>query len=141
MGRPAGLGDLEGGPDPGPGEVQVRVQACGVGPTVTNNLRGENRDEPSMLPRVPGHEPVGRVVAPGPGVDIEVDTRREAGGRAGVYPGLYDDPHRRSLTAGTNSSSRLASIPLPSRPAENPTAAAGSGWCARSAALTVRARR
>jgi hypothetical protein len=32
----------------------------------------------------------------------------EAGGRAGVCPGLYDDPHRRSLTGGAHSSSRLA---------------------------------
>lgn len=56
-------------PDPGPAEVQVRVEACGVGSTVLNNLRGENWDDPSMLPRVPGHEIVGRVVAAGAGVE------------------------------------------------------------------------
>jgi hypothetical protein len=32
----------------------------------------------------------------------------EAGGRVGVCPGLYDGPHRRSLTGGAHSSSRLA---------------------------------
>ena len=41
----------------------------------------------------------------------------EAGGRAGVCPGLYDDPHRRSLTGGAHSSSHLApkTLTQPSR--------------------------
>jgi D-arabinose 1-dehydrogenase-like Zn-dependent alcohol dehydrogenase len=56
-------------PGPGPGEVQIQVEACGVGLTVLNNLRGENWDDPEMLPRVPGHEIVGRVVATGDDVD------------------------------------------------------------------------
>jgi propanol-preferring alcohol dehydrogenase len=56
-------------PPPGPGEVQVRVEACGVGLTVLNNMGGVNWDDPSMLPRVPGHELVGHVVAAGAGVD------------------------------------------------------------------------
>jgi hypothetical protein len=30
----------------------------------------------------------------------------------GVCPGLYDDPHRRSLTGGAHSSSRLAPTTL-----------------------------
>jgi len=30
----------------------------------------------------------------------------------GVCPGLYDDPHRRSLTGGAHSSSRLAPMTL-----------------------------
>jgi len=34
----------------------------------------------------------------------------EAGGRVGVCPGLYDNPHRRSLTGSAHSSSRLAPI-------------------------------
>jgi hypothetical protein len=46
----------------------------------------------------------------------------EAGGRVGVCPGLYDDPHRRSLTSGDHSSSRLApSDPYPVVPLTNPT--------------------
>ncbi len=51
--------------DPGPTEVQVEVEACGVGLTVLNNSRGENWDDPTLLPRVPGHELVGRVVKTG----------------------------------------------------------------------------
>ena len=52
-------------PDPPPGEVQVAVEACGVGATVLNNSRGENWPDPTLLPRVPGHEVVGRVVSTG----------------------------------------------------------------------------
>lgn len=54
--------------DPGPGEVQVAVEACGVGATVLNNARGENWNDPALLPRVPGHEVVGHVVRVGDGV-------------------------------------------------------------------------
>src|SRR5215208_5906839 len=40
----------------------------------------------------------------------EREPASEAGGRVGVCPGLYDNPHRRSLTGGARSSSRLAPI-------------------------------
>lgn len=52
-------------PSPGPGEVLVQVEACGVGLTVLNALRGDLGDDPRSLPRVPGHELVGRVVQSG----------------------------------------------------------------------------
>lgn len=52
-------------PEPGPGEVLVQVEACGVGLTVLNALAGDLGDDPSALPRVPGHELVGRVVRAG----------------------------------------------------------------------------
>jgi D-arabinose 1-dehydrogenase-like Zn-dependent alcohol dehydrogenase len=52
---------------PGPAEVLVRVEACGIGLTVLNCMRGELSNT-APLPRVPGHELVGRVAAVGPGV-------------------------------------------------------------------------
>lgn len=55
-------------PEPGPGEVLIRVAACGVGLTVLNCIRGDLANDPALLPRVPGHELVGRVEALGPGV-------------------------------------------------------------------------
>lgn len=55
-------------PDPGPGEALIRVEACGIGLTVLNCIRGDLADERATLPRVPGHEIVGRVVAVGAGV-------------------------------------------------------------------------
>jgi len=42
----------------------------------------------------------------------ERESASEAGGRVGVCPGLYDNPHRRSLTGGAHSSSRLAPMTL-----------------------------
>ncbi|WJS83857.1 zinc-dependent alcohol dehydrogenase family protein [Paracoccus sp. TOH] len=51
---------------PGPGEIRVRVSACGVCRTDLHVVDGELRDR--HLPVVPGHEIVGRVDALGPGV-------------------------------------------------------------------------
>ena len=66
-------GPLELGERPEPiadaGEVLVRVQACGVGLTVLNCIRGDLGNDPGDLPRVPGHELTGTVAAVGPGVD------------------------------------------------------------------------
>jgi propanol-preferring alcohol dehydrogenase len=51
---------------PGPGEIRVAVLACGVCPTDLGVTEGTSaRHE---LPRIPGHEIVGRVEAIGPGV-------------------------------------------------------------------------
>lgn len=58
-------------PEPGEGELLVRVEACGIGLTVLNCIRGNLGNDPAHLPRVPGHELVGRVTAVGPGVAEE----------------------------------------------------------------------
>jgi propanol-preferring alcohol dehydrogenase len=55
-------------PDPGPGEVLVQVKACSIGLTVLNCIRGDLANDPKLLPRVPGHELVGRIEAVGDGV-------------------------------------------------------------------------
>ncbi len=53
-------------PDPGPGEVRVRVEACGVCHSDVLSVTGL---WPNMqYPRVPGHEVAGVVDAVGPGV-------------------------------------------------------------------------
>jgi len=67
-----------GQPVPGDGEVLVRVEACGVGLTVLNCIRGDLGNNPANLPRVPGHELVGIVVAVGPGVDTRLEGERVA---------------------------------------------------------------
>ena len=54
-------------PEPGPGQVLVDVLACAVCRTDLHILDGEL--EPPGLPLVPGHQVVGRVAAPGDGVD------------------------------------------------------------------------
>lgn len=55
-------------PEPAPGECLVRVEACSIGLTVLNCIRGDLANDPALLPRVPGHELVGRVEKTGPGV-------------------------------------------------------------------------
>jgi len=64
-------------PEPGPGQVLIRVSACGVCRTDLHILDGE-LSEPK-LPLVPGHQIVGTVVGAGEGAD-----RFGAGSRVGV---------------------------------------------------------
>jgi propanol-preferring alcohol dehydrogenase len=65
-GTPLRLADLPV-PEPGAGQILVRVSACGVCRTDLHVVDGE-LTEPA-LPIVPGHEVVGRVVAMGTGVE------------------------------------------------------------------------
>jgi len=64
-------------PRPGPGEVRLRVLACGVCHTELDEIEG--RSPPPVLPMVPGHEVVGRIDACGAGVDCA-----RIGSRVGV---------------------------------------------------------
>ena len=60
-------------PDPGPAQIRVRVEACGVCRTDLHVVDGEL---PNLkLPIVPGHEIVGRVEAVGEGVDLNPGAR------------------------------------------------------------------
>jgi propanol-preferring alcohol dehydrogenase len=61
-------------PEPGPGEIRVRVHACGVCRTDLHLAEG---DLPPRHPRVvPGHEVVGHVDALGPGAERFTDGQR-----------------------------------------------------------------
>lgn len=53
-------------PDPGPGQVRIRVEACGV--SACDRLLGQGAFASARLPVVPGHEIAGRVDAVGPEV-------------------------------------------------------------------------
>ena len=75
-GRPLRLADLPR-PEPGPGQILVKVRACGVCRTDLHVVDGE-LSEPK-LPIVPGHEIVGVVEQTGRGVE-----RLEPGGRVGI---------------------------------------------------------
>jgi alcohol dehydrogenase, propanol-preferring len=50
-------------PEPGPGEIAVRVGACGVCRTELDEVEGRNA--PGRLPVIPGHQVVGRVAFTG----------------------------------------------------------------------------
>src|SRR5258708_3674186 len=63
--------------EPGPGQVRIRVEACGICHTDAATVMGVY---PGLtLPRVPGHEVVGRVDALGSGV-----SRWKIGQRVGI---------------------------------------------------------
>ena len=51
-------------PEPGPGEVLIKVGRCGVCHTEIDEIEG--RAPPASLPMTPGHQVVGQVVAEGP---------------------------------------------------------------------------
>ena len=63
-------------PEPGPGEVLIRVHAVSVNRTLDCVVRAGKYARPVMLPLVPGADPSGVVVAVGPGV-----TERKLGDR------------------------------------------------------------
>src|SRR6201988_1155935 len=63
--------------EPGPGQVRIRVEACGICHTDAATVMGSY---PGLtLPRVPGHEVIGRIEALGAGV-----SRWKIGQRVGV---------------------------------------------------------
>ncbi len=63
-------------PTPAPGEILVRVSACGICHTDLDEIEGRL---PPRLPIVPGHQIVGRVAAAGPGA-----SRFAPGERVGI---------------------------------------------------------
>lgn len=69
-------------PTPGPGQILVKTEACGVCHTDLHAARGDWPVKPT-LPFIPGHEGIGVVVALGSGV-----TAVKEGDRVGV-PWLY----------------------------------------------------
>ncbi len=54
-------------PEPGEGQVRVKVQMCGVCHTDLHTVEGDIH--PPKLPLIPGHQVVGEVEALGPGVE------------------------------------------------------------------------
>ena len=68
-------------PQPGSGEIQLRVAACGVGDTLNNMRGGRNASMPgAAVPRVIGHEVAGTVIEVGAGVQTV-----RVGQRVAVY--------------------------------------------------------
>ena len=57
-------------PEPGPGQVLLRVKACAVCRTDLHVVDGELQNVP--LPIIPGHEIVGEVIAAGPNSELSL---------------------------------------------------------------------
>ena len=62
--------------DPGPNQVLIKIHASGLCYTDVHQTNGQL---PGSFPRILGHEPVGEIVAVGPGV-----RSRRVGDRVGV---------------------------------------------------------
>jgi D-arabinose 1-dehydrogenase-like Zn-dependent alcohol dehydrogenase len=75
-------------PEPGPGSVRIKVQACGIchSDTVTKDALFPG----IVYPRIPGHEVVGIVDAVGPGVAAWTAGQRAGVGWNGGYCGYCD---------------------------------------------------
>ena len=80
-------------PEPGRGEIRIRVAVCGVCHTELDEIEG--RTPPQRLPMVLGHQVVGRVDALGPGAGAF-----RAGARVGVAWIHSACGHCRFCTAG-----------------------------------------
>jgi D-arabinose 1-dehydrogenase-like Zn-dependent alcohol dehydrogenase len=72
-------------PEPGPGQVRIKVEACGVCHSDSFTVLGLF---PIAYPRVPGHEIAGRVDAVGPGVTFWAPGQRVGVGWHGGHCGV-----------------------------------------------------
>jgi NADPH2:quinone reductase len=75
-------------PEPGPGEVRVRIHRSGVNPTDWKSRRGSAPGEPVHPPQTPGHDGAGIVDAVGNGVEVAL-----LGLRVWVWEAAYLRPH------------------------------------------------
>jgi L-iditol 2-dehydrogenase len=99
-------------PDPGPGEVQVRVAAVGIcGSDLHSYTEGAVGDTPCVYPMVLGHEPAGVIVNCGAGV-----TGWSPGDRAAFEPALYCYHCEFCLTGHHNVCANLRFMSNPAEP-------------------------
>ena len=98
--------------DPGPGEVQVRVEAVGVcGSDIHAYSEGAVGGIPNVYPMVLGHEPAGRIVKTGAGV-----TGLAAGDRGALEPALYCYHCEFCLSGHHNVCANLRFLSTPNHP-------------------------
>jgi D-arabinose 1-dehydrogenase-like Zn-dependent alcohol dehydrogenase len=84
-------------PEPGPGAVRIKVQACGV--CHSDAMVKEGSVPWIQYPRVPGHEVIGLVDAVGPGLARWAAGQRVGVGWQGGYCGYCDNCRRGNFFA------------------------------------------
>jgi D-arabinose 1-dehydrogenase-like Zn-dependent alcohol dehydrogenase len=80
-------------PEPGPGSVRIRVQACGI--CHSDSVTKEGLFPGIQYPRVPGHEVIGMIEAVGEGVPPRWATGQKVGVGWHAWHCGYCDPCRR----------------------------------------------
>ncbi|MBI3698318.1 MAG: alcohol dehydrogenase catalytic domain-containing protein, partial [Acidobacteria bacterium] len=99
-------------PDPGPGEVQVRVSAVGIcGSDLHYYLEGGMGDAGCTFPMILGHEPTGQVLRLGAGV-----SGLDPGRLAALEPALYCRQCEFCLAGRHNVCERLRFLSNPGEP-------------------------
>jgi L-iditol 2-dehydrogenase len=99
-------------PEPGPGEIQVRVKSVGIcGSDLHYYFEGGIGDTPCVYPMVLGHEPSGEVVSTGAGV-----SGWSAGDRAVLEPAIYCYHCEFCLTGRHNVCANLRFLSTPADP-------------------------
>src|SRR5262249_9800486 len=84
-------------PEPGPGSVRIKVEACGV--CHSDSLTKEGGFPWIQYPRVPGHEGIRLIDPVGPGVVRWAADQRVGVGWNGGYCGFCDDCRRGNFFA------------------------------------------
>ena len=121
-------------PEPGPGQVRIKVQACGI--CHSDAFTVEGIFPHIQYPRVPGHEVVGLVDAVGPDVEIWQEGQRVGVGWHGGHCGHCDRCRRGDFITCRYRSDRPASTTTaamrntwwrPSKPWPGPRGAVGGG--------------
>lgn len=79
-------------PAPGPGQVRIKVQACGV--CHSDAFTKEGSWPGIQYPRIPGHEVVGRIDQPGAGVSAWIEGQRVGVGWHGGHDGTCRECRR-----------------------------------------------
>jgi len=93
-------------PEPGPGEVRVRLERAGVNPTDWKSRRGAGGDDPVDPPQVPGQDGAGVVEAVGGGVEAAWH-----GVRVWVWETAYQRPEGTAQTVALVPARRLVLLP------------------------------
>ncbi|HZS51130.1 MAG TPA: alcohol dehydrogenase catalytic domain-containing protein [Bryobacterales bacterium] len=106
------VAEISNPPDPGPGEVQVRVRAVGIcGSDLHCYWEGGIGDTPCIFPMVLGHEPAGEVLRAGAGV-----TGLEPGMAAALEPAIYCGRCEYCLAGRQNVCERIRFLSNPGEP-------------------------
>lgn len=117
-------------PEPGPGEVRVRVHRSGVNPTDWKSRRGSGAGQRLDPPQTPNQDGSGVVDAVGTGVD-----RARLGQRVWIWEAAYQRPH--GTAAEMTVLPERQAVPLPGSASFDLGAALGVPFVTAHRCLTV----